>query len=217
LGRLARSLPRQSSFSWQRSVLLVCGGAILAYGLTGGARRRQLPTVEPRQNEVTESADSTVPQIERMTRAPLRFEPVTTPADQPTPSRSTSQDLFQLPETQIPKSRGVADEAAPRPTPEPAGEFPVIGAPDGSALSRRIDPLPGPDQIRPAETQGLMQALSHRGSTPEPPLALSTKGPRPSTRGPAPSEQYPHTNPATYRDPIYEIPSTAVRARGRSR
>jgi hypothetical protein len=190
---------------------------------------------------LAEAESAAVPQIQRMSRAPLRVEPAAPPADKPTHSPATSSDIFQLPDTYNSKPSGVADEAESMQEPEPAVEFPVIGAPDGSTVSRRFSPLPDPDQIRPALTDGLMQTLAHRASKPEPaPRSnVSDGGESPQRKTHAESSllgndvaldlsqdrrassqtktRYPQTNPATYRDPEYEIPSTAIRARGPSR
>ena len=239
--RLAKSLPKRTTIGWQRTVLLVLGGAILAYGVTGGGRGR----AGAAGDHCPEAADgfrSVPPEIHRMSRAPLRVE---TPGATDRTGLRTRQAvsdpandaIFHVPEIDGEKSTDVVDEVEPqRHRRNGRSEFPVIGAPDGSKISRgRVNSLPDPREFFPGVARNrpnivARQPAPREESTPwtparsAPALQRETITERSFYRAEAqtqktsavssaaePASPYPHTDPATYRDPQYVIPSIANR------
>jgi hypothetical protein len=243
--RLAKSLPKRSSFGWQRTVLLILGGAILAYGVSGGRRSGSGPSRDTTAGEAMSDVAS-ASGIDRMTRAPLRVERQQKPATVTKAQGDQRQDaaaddvIFHVPTIGAEKSPEVVNEKPVQATPTPAAEeFPVIGAPDGSEVSRKrlrssADPRqhaatrfqetatttgPGrpprdetapwsPSAADPAPRRETVaeRAWTEYGSRREARYDRSGAGAAPVT--------YPHTDPKSYRDPVYVVPEVANRPSG---
>jgi hypothetical protein len=148
--RFVQNLPKRSTLGWQRTILLLLGGALLAAGVTGGWRRdRQTHAVSssqaPQRRQPAAGA-----QIHRMTRAPLRVDASTSKASaaaesQTAADKSSADPIFRMPAIgprHGGQDRGTeVDRPVTPPTAhEPASEFPSMAAPDGSAVSRRGAP-----------------------------------------------------------------------------
>jgi hypothetical protein len=155
--------------------------------VTPGATRPPSDAAEIDATHVTE--------IHRMTRAPLRVERTGQVAGEKSAAAPKAMlDIFQIPVMQskpgiVPQEVDTEEASGQA---EPAVELPRIGKPDGSALSRRSpSPVPVSGQSTAAATDPAV-----------PPTQVTPVVP-----------QYPHTDPATYQDPEYVIPTTAQRDR----
>ncbi len=247
--RLAKSLPksltRRTTFGWQRTVLLILGGAILAYGVTGGWRRDLVGSQAKAGSDEVDVSSGAAPEIHRMSRAPLRVERqersdvAARPAE--VADEAADDAIFHVPEIGDEKSHDFVEEAGPQPpAAKPANDYPVIGAPDGSKVSqqRHLPPTDRNDLNRRSLEAGSdvsspwsdSQVPSSPWNPPtEPGLTRETiaersfrsngvqsTSQRQESTVATPEESYPRTDPATYRDPEYRVPAMANRLIERS-
>jgi hypothetical protein len=239
--RFTQTLSQRSSIGWQRTILLVVGGAFLAFGVNGGWRRggsESPATAGP--SDASHSA-SVGTEIQRMTRAPLRVEPAATSSERP-----SNDPIFRMPVMSredvrprpastdaAPVAQPAIDPAAPPVASEPSSEFPRMAAPDGSAVTRRGQPpAESLARARPAEPERPSNGQTPPGWSPHPGGDAAAQSPATRPRETLAETQwdnadepvareldvraphrspYPHTDPATYRDPVYEVPVIANR------
>jgi hypothetical protein len=170
-------------------------------------------------------------------------QPQATPAGRSAKSTTLREDeLFSVPRLGAePSPRGAEETPAASPSAGSEPEFPVIGAPDGSEISRAgRRALFGPSQLGAAATEPRVAADVRPSARPRRAQATDNSGKLPTVRREtiaertwqgteapsggksradlaSPVPDYPQTDPSKYRDPEYVIPSTAFRARGASR
>jgi hypothetical protein len=169
--RLVETLPKRSTLGWQRTILFIAGGAMLAYGVAGGWQRDSTKPPSKSTRKVADREASAESEVHRMTRAPLRVEPVNSTVSTASPDATdgnSNDPIFQIPHTRSHNDSDRTDEvgsgevrpAARTGAAEPARELPLISAPNGSAVSRHVDRISDPPLIHPARTETPADAIA---------------------------------------------------------